>query len=867
MELLSEAHGDRFVVPDAITLEQLEDSKRGVCALLPYGTKYEDWYPPLVVTYASGRRTNRKGVADDCEGSGPGVMYAKGLMEFLHERGLQCFSGLQVPPGVDWETFMLRLTGENGKREKPKVFIIILTSALYQSKPCLKEIDTAIKHEVELLPVRFEDNLPGKAAQWTNLKGQEWEMRKFRVQEKLNALNNIPNPGTVLNRPTSLQDIVVAIEKHLPAPASPATSTPTPPPPPPPKPSGGPSEGPRFPVGSRVYVDQGHGQESLAHVATYNAARGVYVVELGARGSGALEICSDKDLRRDDNPMSLFIDSARESMGNLFGITPFVIEHEGATTENAPAAKPTPQPPASPTKPAPKPPPKHTESWACSACTLINAPHRSTCRACETPAPPPPSIDQPVGDGRVPHFQPTMPQPPTQRFKLNERVECRDRGKSWQVGTVVSVALLKVQPDGVGWTAGYVWDEVRVLSAELRAEEERRAAQAAAELRAEEERRAAREAPVKNFRGPCADCCKPLAPCCCVSADGEAIFGCVPTEPEYLLPACLHMALCPQMGCDSPLEAFWKTIPNQPQEACLTNHERRRCLCGGLCSRRACATAAQHARPDAVRLRAHRTSRFCIVQGSVLPFGDAPCVRFNGRENRGRGRPVSAARKPRGAAVILHPCLQHGIREETEGEIVGDQKRLATCLRRILLHSSMSVMPRRTRGYLRRLSPVRLLLRSSASGCPVCQFPPSRGERLGEECTREVRPVQSPGFPNTKLERAARLTHISFSIYNQRCPLLRSYTTSLRSVGLVLMPTSCSACEPCCGRCPVRRALPPRRPSPAPSTAQCQAGMRRPPTTARASWACGASSAARCASPPPGDRDRAGPLSGPRHPN
>jgi hypothetical protein len=58
------------------------------------------------------------------------------------------------------------------------------------------------------------------------------------------------------------------------------------------------------------------------------------------------------------------------------------------------------------------------------------------------------------------------------------------------------------------------------------------------------------ELPLKNFRGPCADCCKPLAPCCCVSADGEAVFGCVPTDREYFLPACLHMALCPQLGCD-----------------------------------------------------------------------------------------------------------------------------------------------------------------------------------------------------------------------------------------------------------------------------------------------------------------------------
>ena len=58
------------------------------------------------------------------------------------------------------------------------------------------------------------------------------------------------------------------------------------------------------------------------------------------------------------------------------------------------------------------------------------------------------------------------------------------------------------------------------------------------------------ELPVKHFRGPCAARCKPLAPCCCVSADGEAIFGCVPTDRNYILPACLHMALCPQLGCD-----------------------------------------------------------------------------------------------------------------------------------------------------------------------------------------------------------------------------------------------------------------------------------------------------------------------------
>ena len=347
MESLPEVHGDRFIVPRAITIEQLEGCKRRARVKLPKGVQYKDWYPSIVLSYASGRRTNRKDAADDCEGSGPGVMYVMGLSEFFHERGLQCFSGLQVPPGVDWETFMLRLTGENGKREKPKVLVIILTAALFHSRPCLKEIDTAIKNKIALLPVRFEDQLPAKEEQWTNLDDPEWEMMKFHVQAKLNKLNNIPNPGTVLNRATALEDIMAELEKHLPAPTSPATSTPISPPPPPPNPSGGPSRGPRFPVGSRVYVDQGHGEKRLAHVTTYDAAKGAYVVEFEERGSGELDTCFDQDLRNADGPLTQLFDSARERVGGLFGITPLAMEREGATTGNADASEPTPQPPAS----------------------------------------------------------------------------------------------------------------------------------------------------------------------------------------------------------------------------------------------------------------------------------------------------------------------------------------------------------------------------------------------------------------------------------------------------------------------------------------------------------------------------------------
>jgi len=117
--------------------------------------------------------------------------------------------------------------------------------------------------------------------------------------------------------------------------------------------------------------------------------------------------------------------------------------------------------------------------------------------------------------------------------------------------------------------SGSAWASQPALKCTIATAAELSAAQAAAALRAKEERRAraaaAREVSVKNFRGPCADRCKPLAPCCCVSADGEAIFGCVPTERSYFLPACLHMALCPQLGCD-PLGSVEKLGGEGPRQ-------------------------------------------------------------------------------------------------------------------------------------------------------------------------------------------------------------------------------------------------------------------------------------------------------------
>jgi ribosomal protein L13E len=113
------------------------------------------------------------------------------------------------------------------------------------------------------------------------------------------------------------------------------------------------------------------------------------------------------ELREDDIPITLFIDSACDKAASLFGVNPSrVVEREGVSG-NPSAFEPSPQPPASPAKPPRQPTPLRVE-----------------------------------------------------------RVECRVRGESGQVGTVASVEPLMVQPDGDAWTAGHRWNEVRVLSLE-----------------------------------------------------------------------------------------------------------------------------------------------------------------------------------------------------------------------------------------------------------------------------------------------------------------------------------------------------------------------------------------------------------------
>ena len=108
------------------------------------------------------------------------------------------------------------------------------------------------------------------------------------------------------------------------------------------------------------------------------------------------------------------------------------------------------------------------------------------------------------------------------------------------------------------------------------------AAAAAADAERMAVRRAAAPTNASIFRGPCKDCCKPLACCCVGHVNGNVhertLYGCVPIEHwDYFLPLCLHMCLCPQQGCDPFPTSLSR---DQPKSAFMSNLGANLC---GMC--------------------------------------------------------------------------------------------------------------------------------------------------------------------------------------------------------------------------------------------------------------------------------------------
>ena len=193
-------------VPDAIDDAFAQNLKKEIRDMVPR-SEVEDYYPSSFDKLRDGKREG------DAQGTGPGMVYASGVIKLLKHHDVPCFSGLHVPVGEDWKMFMKRLhkknVKENGdqkrdKKAKCKVLLVLLTQALFESIPCLYEIYTAIVNKIKILPIRLEEDVKYADA-WSNAKPDD-ENKKSKVLKELGRINAIPH--TLLTVPDSFDEVM-----------------------------------------------------------------------------------------------------------------------------------------------------------------------------------------------------------------------------------------------------------------------------------------------------------------------------------------------------------------------------------------------------------------------------------------------------------------------------------------------------------------------------------------------------------------------------------------------------------------------------------------------------------------------------------
>ena len=70
------------------------------------------------------------------------MLYTECLVMMLMEVGILSMTGLHVPAGEDWKTFLDKLSGRFSEAE---LMIVIVTPAYFESKPCLQELFLALE--------------------------------------------------------------------------------------------------------------------------------------------------------------------------------------------------------------------------------------------------------------------------------------------------------------------------------------------------------------------------------------------------------------------------------------------------------------------------------------------------------------------------------------------------------------------------------------------------------------------------------------------------------------------------------------------------------------------------------------------------
>ena len=190
---------ERYPVPDRITLEDGARVRKEM-----RGMVQGDIDTP---TRRISSRTRRGIARASTPGTGPGMYYAL-CWRCCSSRGIKCFSGLCVAGGVNWKVFLDKLGGRSARCKR---LFVVQTDALYNSRPCLQEIYTAVSRKLRVLPVLFEKTplLSRPKDQWPQLtvddsEGKGWLLD---VQRIFGALNSLPSPpATAVEQPAALLD-------------------------------------------------------------------------------------------------------------------------------------------------------------------------------------------------------------------------------------------------------------------------------------------------------------------------------------------------------------------------------------------------------------------------------------------------------------------------------------------------------------------------------------------------------------------------------------------------------------------------------------------------------------------------------------
>lgn len=191
--------------PEVITKKQGDEVRQLSQAML----RHEPHDAPVFVTYALGKRS------EDADGCGPGMYFAASVLKMLFDSDVKCICDLMLPAGSPHSI----LTGLLGSRfASVKVLLVLQTKALYDSQEALTEIFTAQTSDVEIIPLRFENDLPPSSDEWPQIARDDINgvMMLAAVQARFGKCTAIPQaPYTIVDEPCVLDDLLVDLKARL----------------------------------------------------------------------------------------------------------------------------------------------------------------------------------------------------------------------------------------------------------------------------------------------------------------------------------------------------------------------------------------------------------------------------------------------------------------------------------------------------------------------------------------------------------------------------------------------------------------------------------------------------------------------------